>query len=233
MSFPTAKSLKMPILHELVALGGADDLRFLYGRLVDYFPQIDLEEISEIQNNSSKSWRKLVQRSGKELDDLGLIVRRRGHWEVTEKGRSRVKADEIGFEISKEDKATLNHQDIQQMLVEIGDVLGFYSEMEFEYYDVVWREVPRAGRLSHVFEVQSKGNIDSAFAKLKRAFQAQRSKIYLIIATERDLRKAKKSLTREFFDIEDKLTILTFSQIQQFHQNINSVSQILRNFLDS
>ncbi len=233
MSFPSSNSLEMPVLQELVAIGGADDVRFLYVRLTAYFPQISDEELFEIQENNHPNWRKLVQRAGKELDDKGFLNRDRGFWTITEKGRGKVEAEAIGFELERNFEEKLSHTDIQKMLFEIGEILGFYAELEYEFYDVVWREVPRASRLSHVFEVQSKGNIDSAFAKLKRAFQAQRSKIFLVIASERDLNRAKKSLLQEFQDIENDLTILTFPQIQKTFQNINSIKEVLKIFLES
>jgi hypothetical protein len=117
------------------------------------------------------------------------------------------------------------------MLVEIGICLGFYAETEFEYYDVVWRENEKNQRISHIFEVQSKGNIDSAFAKLKRAYEAQRSRPFLIISTEKDLRRARQSLVREFQDIADKIRIFTFAEIQQVHQNLAGISEIMKEFL--
>lgn len=233
MAFPKSTSLEIPILQELIAIGGADDLRYLYERLIAYFPQITAEEIAEIQINNISKWRKLVQRAGKELEEKGLLKRKRGHWEITEKGKLIVEAETIGFELNPRKENKLTHSDVQQMLIEIGEILGYYTEMEFEYYDVVWREVPRASRLSHVFEVQSKGNIDSAFAKLKRSFEAQRSKIFLVISSERDLNRARKSLTQEFSDIEKYLTIITFAQIQTTHQNIKSIKEILKALLES
>ena len=222
----------MPILQELVAIGGADELRYVYQRLIAYFPQLDAKEIAQIQTNKNVKWRKLVQRVGKELDDNGLLTRKRGHWTITERGKQKVDSEAIGFELTKTKEQKLSHTEIQKKLLSIGEVLGFYTEMEFEFYDVVWREVPRASRLSHVFEVQSKGNIDSAFAKLKRAYVAQRSKIFLVISSERDLNRAKKSLSNEFQDIENDLIILTFAQVQKTHQSINSISEILIKLLE-
>lgn len=233
MSFPTASSLEMPVLQELVVVGGTDDVRFLYVRLTAYFPQLNDQEISAIQANKLPNWRKLVQKAGKDLDEKGYLKRERGFWEITEKGKAKVESEAIGFELSKPQVEKLSHNEIQQMLLEIGEVLGFYAEKEFEFYDVVWREVPRAARLSHVFEVQSKGNIDSAFAKLKRAFEAQRSKIFLVISSERDLNRAKKSLTMEFQDIENHLTIFTFAQINKAFQNINQIKEIIKVLLES
>lgn len=231
MSFPIAFALETPILQELVAVGGAEDVRFLYERLINYFPQLSENEIRQIRAGNSASWRKLVQRAAKELDDKRLLKRERGSWTITERGSDQVIAESQGFIISQAAEKELSHNEIQQLLVEIAAGLGFYAETEFEFYDVIWRESEKISRLSHVFEVQSKGNIDSAFAKLKRAYVTQRSKIYLIISTERDLNRARKSLEREFQDIESAVSVLTFSQIKMVAQNLKNVSEILRDFL--
>jgi len=125
----------------------------------------------------------------------------------------------------------LSHANIQKKLVEIGETLGFYAETEFEFYDVIWRETQKSQRISHVFEVQRKGNIDSAFAKLKRAYQAQRSKPFLILSTEGDTRRALKSLNCEFLDIQEALTILSFPEVKKIHENLKTIADILPVFL--
>ena len=221
----------MPILQELVAVGGSDNLQFLYERLIAYFPQLSNEEIAEIKNGTNKYWRKAVQTAGKILDENGLISRDRGNWTITKKGKADAESQFSDFSIYKTESKTLSHSDIQKFLVKIGESLGFYAETEFEYYDVIWRETLKNQRLSHVFEVQSKGNIDSAFAKLKRAYEAQRSKPFLVVSTERDLNRARLSLSREFHDIEPVTKILTFAQIQQVHQNLANIAEIIREFL--
>lgn len=231
MTFPLTAALETPILQELVAVGGAEDVRFLYERLINYFPQLSENEIRQIRVGDSANWRKLVQRAGRELDDKRLIKRERGFWTITERGANQVAAESQGFVITQNERTELSHGEIQQLLIEIAAGLGFYAQTEYEFYDVIWRESEKSTRLSHVFEVQSKGNIDSAFAKLKRAYNAQRSKIYLIVSTERDLNRARKSLEREFQDIEPALTILTFSQIGTVSQNLRNVAEIIGNFL--
>ena len=231
MSFPLTAALETPILQELVAVGGAEDVRFLYERLINYFPQLSENEIRAIRTNSSANWRKIVQRAGRELDDKRLLKRTRGFWTITERGSRQVEIESQGFIISQSAQQELSHGEIQKMLIEIGENLGFFAAAEFEFYDVIWRESEKVSRLSHVFEVQSKGNIDSAFAKLKRAYAAQRSKIYLVISSERDLNRARKSLAREFQDIENAVTIITFPQITAVAQNLKNVSEILRDFL--
>lgn len=231
MSFPNISAIEMPILQELAATGGEDDVRFLYPRLGAYFPQLSEREIAEIKAGDNKIWRRFVQTAGKHLDEKNYIKRERGIWTITEKGRKIVETENTGFLLNEIKDEPLSHLNIQKKIVEIGQVLGFYAEMEFEFYDVIWRESPKSQRISHVFEVQSKGNIDSAFAKLKRAYQAQRSKPFLILSTESDTKRAVKSLNREFLDIHEAITILSFPEITKIHRNLNAIAEILPFFL--
>ncbi len=233
MSLPVSSLIEMPILQELSATGGSDDVRYLYERLIDYFPQINASETAEIKNGTSRNWRKSVQKAGKSLDENNLLKRVNGLWTITGKGKEAAQAETLGFTLIKSDSVQLSHVSVQKFLIEIGNSLGFFAEMEFEYYDVVWRESVKSQRISHVFEVQSKGNLDSAFAKLKRAYQSQRSKPFLVLTSERDLNRARKSLAREFQDIETVLEILTFTQIKQIHQNLKPIGEILKKLLES
>lgn len=226
MSFPLSNSIENPILQELNAVGGSDDVRFLYEKLIAYFPQLTTKDLQKVQK-----WRKLVQLAGKSLDEEGLLKRERGFWQITEKGKRQIESERHDFQIAKAAIEELTHSKIQTMLVEIGKSLNYHAQIEFEYYDVVWREKENSPRLSHVFEVQSKGNIDSAFAKLKRAFEAQRSKPFLVLSTERDSRRAAQSLEREFAELGDEIIILSFAEIHRIHQNLQTISEILPKLL--
>lgn len=240
MSYPEVARLELPILQELVATGGADDVRFLYARLVGYFPQLTEEERAGFANGEAKTWRRLVQRAGRELDAKRQITRARGVWSVTPHGRKRADEEEFAVSESSSDAyipaQELTHAEMQQMLIEIGRALGFHAEAEFDYYDVVWRESAASVRLSHVFEVQRKGNIDSALAKLKRAYDAQRSKPFLIVTTERDTNRAGRSLsdarTGGFHEIGRATIILSGEQLRQLHRSLTSVEEILRKFFE-
>lgn len=233
MPLPLSPNIETPILQELSAVGGTDDVRYLYERLISYFPSLSDADISAIRSGEQKYWKKAVQKAGKTLDENNLILRDRGIWALTEKGKRTVEAETEGIIFAKTEieKESLSHGQVQELIVEIGEILGFYGETEFQYYDVVWRETPKNQRLSHVFEVQSKGNLDSAFAKLKRAHDAQRSKIFLILASERDTNRANKSLTQEFRELENILTILSFVELRKIHENLSSIAHLLPNFL--
>ena len=233
MSLPNSASIEIPILQELSAVGGEDKLRFIYERLIPYFPQLTETQITEIKQSSNKNWRNTVQKAGKILDKKKLILRKRGNWTLTEKGFELVQKESSGFTLTKNENKSLSHVEIQEMLVKIGEELNFYAETEFEYYDVIWREKSKSVRLSHIFEVQSKGNLDSAFAKLKRAYEAQRTKPFLIVSNEKNLRRAIKSLNYEFRDLESAVKILTFAQVEKVYQNLTEISEILPLFLEN
>lgn len=232
MPLPTYNSIEMPVLQELTAIGGRDDVRFLYERLIDYFPQLQLEEISRIKKGNYPAWKKAVQKAGRSLDKKKLITRQRGIWEITQAGAEAVADETTGFTLTQITVREVSHADIQQMILEIGEILGFWSAIEKDYYDAVWKENKKSPRYSHVFEVQHRGNIDSAFAKLKRAYLAHRSKPYLILSNETDLNRARRSLDREFQDIEAVITILTFTQIQRVYENLSASREVIAGFLD-
>jgi hypothetical protein len=237
MAYPSVERIELPLLQELAATGGVEHVRFLYDRLVAYFPQLSEQEVLGTTNGHLKQWRRLVQSAGRSLDEMREIERERGRWRLTERGRKRVAAEEIQFSLSESSSPEvaaaegLSHVEVQQMLAEVGRVLGHYAELEFDYYDVVWREAEDSPRISHVFEVQRKGNVDAALAKLKRAYDAQRTRPFLVVDSERDTNRAERQLslarTGPFHEIGRVTTILSFEQLKRLHRSLTSVGDIL------
>ena len=243
MAYPGVERLELPILQELAATGGADDVRFLYDRLVAYFPQLEPGEVRALSNGHRAPWRRLVQRAGRALEEKRQVERRRGRWAITAGGRRRAREEETQFSFSAGADAnadahpeSLSHAEVQRMLLELGRALGYHAEPEFEYYDVVWRASEASPRLSHVFEVQRKGNVDAALAKLKRAYEAQRSKPFLVVASERDTNRAQRQMsaasTGAFHEIGGVTVILSFEQLRRLHRALASVGDVLPHFLD-
>ncbi|MGI9106194.1 MAG: hypothetical protein ACR2G4_08100 [Pyrinomonadaceae bacterium] len=243
MTYPGVARLELPILQELVATGGMDDVRYIYERLVAYFPQIDDAAHDANGNGELRQWKRHVQRAGRELADKRQLERRRGLWTITAQGRKRVADEAPSFSFSLElaptpqtGSAAFSHTDVQQMLLDIGRVLGHHAESEFEYYDVVWRASETSPRLSHIFEVQRKGNVDAALAKLKRAYEAQRSKPFLVVASERDTNRAQQQMsqarTGAFHEIGRVTTILSFEQLHRLHRALTSVEGLLAEFIE-
>jgi hypothetical protein len=237
MPYPSVERIELPLLQELAATGGAEHARFLYDRLVAYFPQLGPDEVLAVSNGHRRQWRRLVQAAARDLDERREIERDRGRWRLTERGRKRVSDEAILFSFSEppavEAAATegLSHVEVQLMLIEVGRVLGHYAEAEFDYYDVVWREAEDSPRISHVFEVQRRGNVDAALAKLKRAYDAQRTRPFLVVDSERDTNRAERQLslarTGPFHEIGRVTTILSFEQLRRLHHSLTSCADVL------
>lgn len=231
MAFPETSRLELPILQELKATGGGDQVQYLYDRLVGYFPQLTLDELAERTEGGRSRWRLLVQRAGKQLETGGEIKREQARWMLTSRGLKRVEAeamllDHVSAPLGESARA-VTHKEAQAMLVEIGLLLGRHAEAEFAHYDVVWRDSATAPRLSHVFEVQIAGSVDSALTRLKHAYDAQRSRPFLVIADERDQRFAGKRLTGSFHEIWQVVTVIGVGELQRLYETLKSQEALI------
>jgi predicted RNA-binding protein len=229
MALPESARLEGPILQELLALGGEERIRALYERLLAYFPHLDEKE----RERFTARWRRVVQRAGARLVKRGELHRHAGRWRLTERGRQRAEAEKMLVEPSASEVArgACSHEDLQTMLVEIGRWLGKHAEREYERYDVVWKESPLSPRLSHVFEIQVRGKLESALAKLKHAYDTQRSKPVLVIADARDENRARQwlrpYLSGSFHEIGDVTIVLSAADVERVHRALTSIRDVL------
>jgi hypothetical protein len=224
MPYPEAARLELPILQELRATGGREQPRYLYDRLVRYFPQLTAQDVSRKTPAGRGLWSSLVQRAATQLAANGEIRRQRTLWEITPRGMRRAEAEKMQISLQPapaehQVPRTLTHREAQQMLAEIGQMLGHHAQLEFEHYDVVWRESEQAPRLSHVFEVQISGSVDSALTRLKHAYDTQRSRPFLIIADERNTRLAGRRMTGSFHEIQRVVTIIGVGELQRLYES--------------
>lgn len=232
MSLPEATRIELPILQELQAAGGSDQVRYLYDRLRGYFPQLTEADLNERTIGGRSRWHLIVQRAGKQLEFVGELKREPTHWTITTPGKKRVEAEAL--QLNQTPPATengnrrLSHKDVQLLLVEIGQWLGRYAETEFEHYDVVWRSSAQAPRLSHVFEVQIAGSVDGALTRLKQAHETQRSQPFLVIGDERDTTFAQKRLAHTFHELQDHVTVVGVGEVQRLHAALKNHVSLLR-----
>jgi predicted RNA-binding protein len=111
------------------------------------------------------------------------------------------------------------HELIKKRLVEIGKMQKFIAEPEYEMdgtkLDVVWRRVERSAP-TYAFEVQVKGNIYQAVAKLKHAFDLWNSNIFLIAHKDRQ-EDCRNLLSGTFHEIRDRLIFIEIKDIEKLH----------------
>ena len=230
MAFPESARVELPILQELEATGGSDGLRYLYQRLVRYFPQLTADDLNQKTRTNRSAWHRIIQRAGRQLEDQGELKRERNRWTITPKGRRRIQAEAMrptAHQTASAAPRAISHKEAQAMIVEIGRMLGRHAETEFEYYDVIWRDSATSPRLSHVFEVQIAGSVDSALTRLKHAYDAQRSRLFLVVADERSERFAGRRLTGSFHEIWDAITVIGIGELERLFQSLKSQKDLL------
>jgi len=112
------------------------------------------------------------------LESLGYLIKDGLKYGLTAAGKSNV-------ERKDEYAEPWEHGEIQDLIFELGHVLGYISEEEFPIgrckYDVAWKEYEGALAPSHVFEIQKHGNLDKALRKLKYAYMNGVHELFLVI----------------------------------------------------
>jgi hypothetical protein len=174
-------------------------------------------------------------------------VRDKSGWGVVLKGAPRKIADEDGNIIINELKnlaatpqaiaikearssepytSQSRHEELKMKIREIGEILGKYPAVEFHaapyVYDVVWKDAEGLPRPSHVFEVQDKGSVDLALAKLQHARDMWRPKLFLVVTGESDRNKInlllRPYLQGAFHGISKDTKVLTGEVIDDLHR---------------
>lgn len=131
------------------------------------------------------------------------------------------------------------HEHFKELLQQVGDILGYYPEMEFRespyIYDVVWKTFPQAPRPSFVFEVQDRGNLIEALAKLQHAKDNWGSRLFLTVTGERDRRRVEKLvgplLTGTFHRLARDLALLPPEQIERLYEALSQNRDLIRKLL--
>lgn len=133
------------------------------------------------------------------------------------------------------------HDEIKEKLVAIGELLGFDSRSEVKIttgavVDAVWEaKIGNMGKAIYVFEVQSKGSIDSLILNLKKAQSNAAVQAVVAVADEEQLAKiicesagviGEKSLRT--WDSEDVLAV--YDSLVRAHESINKLALVPESF---
>lgn len=243
-SLPDAARVELPLLQELLALGGSEDRRRIEARLCRHFPQLWAADLLAGDPAARRRFTRVVTRAVSRLCLLGELTRDRARLLLTERGRRRAEAEALHMDMAPPPAPEMGagpaagtdrpeaHRQAQEILIEIGRMLGRDARAEHDTYDVVWRSGPRAPRLSHVFEVQVRGSVDGALSRLSRAHETMRSRPFLVIADERDARFAERRLHEAFPALAPHLTLIGMGELLRLHEALRSCRPLLLALLD-
>lgn len=133
------------------------------------------------------------------------------------------------------------HDEIKEKLVAIGELLGFESRSEVSIatgakVDVVWEaKIGNMGKAIYVFEVQSKGSIDSLILNLKKAQSNAAVQAVVAVADEEQLSKIIResegvieSESLRTWDSDD--VIVVYDSLVRAHESINKLDLVPRSF---
>ncbi|MGB4610734.1 MAG: hypothetical protein WBH77_08965 [Saccharofermentanales bacterium] len=142
-------------------------------------------------------------------------------------------------EIINESKSI--HDEIKEKLVAIGELLGFESRSEVRIaegavVDAVWEaKIGNMGKAIYVFEVQSKGSIDSLILNLKKAQKNAAVQAVVAVADEDQLAKIireSKGVIDEkdlrTWESDDVLTV--YDDLSRAHETINKLKLVPESF---
>lgn len=133
------------------------------------------------------------------------------------------------------------HDEIKEKLVAIGELLGFESRSEVRIasgavVDAVWEaKIGNMGKAIYVFEVQSKGSIDSLILNLKRAQSNAAVQAVVAVADEEQLTK----IIRESASVIDEQSLRTwnyedvlsvYDSLARAHESINKLNLVPESF---
>lgn len=133
------------------------------------------------------------------------------------------------------------HDEIKDKIVSIGELLGFDSRSEVKIatgaiVDVVWEaKIGNMGKAIYVFEVQSKGSIDSLILNLKKAQSNAAVQAVVAVADEEQLSKIINESqgvidekTLRTWNSEDVLAV--YDSLVRAHESINKLSLVPDSF---
>lgn len=142
--------------------------------------------------------------------------------------------------VSTKDTKSL-HDEIKEKLVAIGELLGFESRAEVRItagavVDAVWEaKIGNMGKAIYVFEVQSKGSIDSLILNLKKAQNNAAVQAVVAVADEEQLAKIIKESKGVIdekdlrtWDSEDVLAV--YDALVRAHESINKLALVPESF---
>ena len=121
------------------------------------------------------------------------------------------------------------HNEVRDKIAEIGKYLGYQSHPERKVadgavVDVVWEAaIGNMGRLSYVFEVQTKGSIDSLILNLIRAIDNPVVQGVVAVSDEAQLEKIRKEVKGT--PLAGRLKEWNYEEVLQVHSKLQEVSE--------
>lgn len=138
--------------------------------------------------------------------------------------------DETPLEAVETEQAEFIHNDIRDKLRDIGEWLGFHGETEKKVaegskVDTVWEAtIGNMGRVIYLFEVQTKGSLDSLILNLLKALNNPAVQGVVAVSDAPQIDKIKKHVMA-VKDLAGKLKYWDYEDVLQVHESLQHVNE--------
>lgn len=144
------------------------------------------------------------------------------------------KEKETPTDLVSPDESEFIHDDIRDKLRDIGQWLGFTSKIEQKVsegskVDTIWEAtIGNMGRVIYIFEVQTKGSIDSLILNLLKSLNNPSVQGVVAVSDQQQLEKIKKHAF-DVKDLKDKLKYWDYEEILKVHESLEFVNESINN----
>ena len=139
-----------------------------------------------------------------------------------------------GVEFVSPDESQFIHDDIRDKLRDIGQWLGFTAKIEQKVsegskVDTIWEStIGNMGRIIYVFEVQTKGSIDSLILNLLKSLNNPAVQGVVAVSDLPQLEKIK-SHALDVKELRDKLKYWDYEEVSKVHESLEFVNASINN----
>lgn len=144
------------------------------------------------------------------------------------------KDSEESPEIEPVETSRFVHDDIRDKLRDIGQWLGFTAKIEQKVsegskVDTIWEAtIGNMGRVIYVFEVQTKGSIDSLILNLLKSLNNPAVQGVVAVSDKQQIEKIK-NYVQDVKDLKDKLRYWDYEEISKIHESLEYVNASINN----
>jgi hypothetical protein len=121
------------------------------------------------------------------------------------------------------------HNDIRDKLRDIGQWLGFTAKIEQKVsegskVDTIWEAtIGNMGRVIYIFEVQTKGSIDSLILNLLKSLNNPAVQGVVAVSDRNQIEKIKAHV-KDVKDLKDKLKYWDYEEVSKIHESLEYVN---------
>lgn len=202
-----------------------------------YNYQMTGEKYVELSNQAKKI-AKVMKDSG--LSDVNLLTVDYLIWDELQvvdnlskiHEKAAVQKSEPPTMVVDKDTSTFIHNEIRDKLASIGEWLGFKSNTEIKVadgskVDTIWEAtIGNMGRVIYVFEVQTKGSIDSLIVNLLKALNNPAVQGVVAVSDATQLEKIRKH-AKAVPNLGEKLKCWDYEKVLETHDALEMVNETI------